>query len=36
MTWYRKMEKEGTVIHWIEGQDLDKARGIIKTKFFGA
>jgi tRNA dimethylallyltransferase len=20
MTWYRKMEKEGTVIHWIDGQ----------------
>jgi len=35
MTWYRKMEKEGTEINWIDGQDLNKAREIIKTKYFG-
>lgn len=34
MTWYRKMEKEGTVINWIEGNDFAKAKEIIKSHYF--
>jgi len=34
MTWYRKMEKEGTVINWIDGQDLERAKKIISSQFF--
>jgi tRNA dimethylallyltransferase len=35
MTWFRKMEREGTVIHWIEGEltmgaKLDIALGLFK------
>ncbi len=33
MTWFRKMEKEGIDIHWIEGPDLEKALGIIGASF---
>ena len=29
MTWFRKMEREGVKIHWIEGPDLDKAKEIL-------
>lgn len=34
MTWYRKMEKEGTAINWTEGNDFEKAKGIIKSHYF--
>lgn len=34
MTWYRKMEKEGTKIHWIEGADFETAEKIIKENYF--
>ncbi len=34
MTWYRKMEKEGTIINWIDGQDIDRAVKIINSQFF--
>jgi tRNA dimethylallyltransferase len=35
-TWFRKMEKEGTVIHWLEGEmpfdeKLERAVGIANT-----
>ena len=33
MTWYRKMEKEGVKIYWIEGRDFEAAKAIIKEKF---
>lgn len=35
MTWFRKMEREGIKIHWIEGADYDKANRIITNEFFG-
>jgi tRNA dimethylallyltransferase len=31
MTWFRKMEKEGVDIKWIDGQDYDAAVNIIKN-----
>ncbi len=31
MTWYRKMEKEGVKIHWIDGPDFEKAKEIIDS-----
>jgi tRNA dimethylallyltransferase len=34
MTWFRKMEREGTVIHWIEGPNYQEACEIISQKFF--
>lgn len=34
MTWFRKMEKEGTEIHWMDGNDLNKAKQIIDEKYF--
>jgi tRNA dimethylallyltransferase len=30
MTWFRKMEKEGVNINWIEGPDLKKAKELIE------
>ena len=30
MTWFRKMEKEGVVINWIDGPDFDKAKELIE------
>lgn len=36
MTWYRKMEKEGAIIHWIEGPDITKAKEILNTHYPGA
>jgi tRNA dimethylallyltransferase len=32
VTWFRKMEKEGTKIYWIDGQDYENAVNIIKTE----
>ena len=34
MTWFRKMEKEGVKINWIEGPDFEKAKEIIKINQF--
>jgi len=34
MTWFRKMEKEGVKIYWIEGADFEKAKEIIKINQF--
>jgi len=34
MTWFRKMEKEGVKINWIEGPDFEKAKEIIKINEF--
>ena len=39
MTWFRKMEREGTVIHWIDGhlpmgEKLDSAQTILKKYGF--
>lgn len=34
MTWFRKMEKEGVNINWIDGADLEKALRIIQEKFY--
>ncbi len=34
MTWFRKMEREGTVIHWIEGPNLNEADLLISKYFF--
>lgn len=35
MTWFRKMEREGIKINWIDGPDLEKAREIILKYYFG-
>lgn len=31
MTWFRKMEREGVVINWIDGVDFNKAKQIIEN-----
>lgn len=36
MTWFRKMEKEGIKIHWIEGPDFNRAKKIIEDEYFGS
>lgn len=33
MTWFRKMEKEGVNINWINGPDFDAATKLIKKEF---
>jgi tRNA dimethylallyltransferase len=33
MTWFRKMEREGVVINWIEGPDFNKAKKIVEEYF---
>lgn len=33
MTWFRKMEKEGVVINWIDGPDYNKAKELIEKSF---
>jgi len=33
MTWFRKMEKEGVVINWIDGPDFNKAKELIEMQF---
>jgi tRNA dimethylallyltransferase len=33
MTWFRKMEKEGVVINWIDGPDFNKAKELIEQNF---
>lgn len=34
MTWFRKMEKEGVDIFWIDVNDFDAARNIINERFY--
>jgi tRNA dimethylallyltransferase len=34
MTWYRKMEKEGTIIHWLDGNNFEEAKEIINSHYF--
>ncbi len=34
MTWFRKMEREGLKIHWIENADYETAEKIILEKYF--
>ena len=34
MTWFRKMEREGININWIDGPDVDAAEKIIESQFF--
>ena len=34
MTWFRKIEKEGVKIFWINGNDFDEAKKKIEDKFF--
>lgn len=34
MTWFRKMEREGITIHWIEGPDYDTASSLIAKEYF--
>jgi tRNA dimethylallyltransferase len=31
MTWFRKMEKEGVIINWIDGPDFNKAKELIEN-----
>ncbi|NWF49645.1 MAG: tRNA (adenosine(37)-N6)-dimethylallyltransferase MiaA [Ignavibacteriaceae bacterium] len=31
MTWFRKMEREGVVINWIDGPDFNKAKQLIEN-----
>lgn len=33
MTWFRKMEREGVVINWINGADFSKAKELIEKNF---
>ena len=33
MTWFRKMEKEGIKINWIEGPDIIAGEKIIESQF---
>lgn len=34
MTWFRKMEREGVNIHWIDGADYEAAKQIITQNYF--
>ena len=36
MTWFRKMEREGVKIHWLDGANETGAENIIQKKFFGS
>ncbi|MBN2687150.1 MAG: tRNA (adenosine(37)-N6)-dimethylallyltransferase MiaA, partial [Deltaproteobacteria bacterium] len=31
-TWFRRMERRGTAIHWIDGDDYQKVRAIVASK----
>lgn len=33
MTWFRKMEREGIAINWIDGPDFNKAKDLIENYF---
>jgi len=34
ITWFRKMEKEGCIINWIDGTDFDKVNELISRNYF--
>lgn len=34
MTWFRKMEREGTIIHWVDGPNYGEAEQIISKHSF--
>lgn len=34
MTWFRKMEREGVIINWIDGPDFNKAIELIERSLF--
>jgi tRNA dimethylallyltransferase len=34
ITWFKKMEREGIEINWIDGPDYNKAEAIISNKYF--
>jgi tRNA dimethylallyltransferase len=34
MTWFRKIEREGIKINWIDGPDFEAAKQIISQNFF--
>lgn len=34
MTWFRKMEKEGCAINWVDGNNYTKAQELIKRNYF--
>ncbi|MDP2037452.1 MAG: tRNA dimethylallyltransferase, partial [Ignavibacteria bacterium] len=34
MTWYRKMEREGIAINWIDGSNYEQAEKLIRGKYF--
>jgi tRNA dimethylallyltransferase len=34
MTWFRKMEKEGIKINWIEGPDYGRAEEFLGGNYF--
>jgi tRNA dimethylallyltransferase len=34
MTWFRKMEREGIIINWLESNDFDKAKTLIENVGF--
>ncbi|KUG25320.1 trna dimethylallyltransferase [hydrocarbon metagenome] len=36
MTWFRKMEREGINIHWINGADFNQAKTLIKKEYSGS
>ncbi len=36
MTWFRKMEREGIEINWIDGADYEQAKKLIIQKYFNA
>ena len=36
MTWFRKMEREGVKIYWMDGANETGAENIIEKKFFGS
>ncbi len=33
MTWFRKMEREGVIINWVDGANYDKAKELIEHNF---
>ena len=34
-SWFRRMERRGTTIHWIDGADSAAARAIVNEHSFG-
>jgi tRNA dimethylallyltransferase len=35
LSWFRRMERQGAVIHWIEGDDCETARRLVREAFGG-